>query len=30
MLLWYEKLIIELVMNKSFEIYIAKNNPAQI
>ena len=30
MLLWYEKLIIELVMNMSFEIYIDKNNPAQI
>ena len=30
MLLWYEKLTIELVMNMSFEIYIDKNNPAQI
>ena len=30
MLLWYEKLMIELLMNMSFEIYIDKYNPAQI
>lgn len=30
MLLWYELLMIELVINMSFKIYIDKTNPAQI